>query len=151
MARAHAGDGKDTPGPARRTTTWGRAPLPLYRVRLGWLFGHRRVLLEHRSRDTGRPERTVLAVARWDASERRLVLTGTGPEPDWYRDVLATPRVRVTIGHERDVTACAVQLAPARPDEPSGIAVDMAARRRGRAVRAHRHSALPHRGRLRAV
>jgi deazaflavin-dependent oxidoreductase (nitroreductase family) len=83
-----------------------------YRLGLGWLLGHRVVLLEHRGRTTGRPVRTVLRVVRWDrASRHLLVAAGSGPGTDWYCNVLAHPLVRVTIGCERNVVGCAVPLA----------------------------------------
>jgi deazaflavin-dependent oxidoreductase (nitroreductase family) len=88
------------------------APRLAYRLGLGWLFGHRVVLLEHRGRTTGRPVRTALQVVRWDAAARHvLVAAGSGPGTDWYRNVLAHPLVRVTIGRERNVLGCAVPLA----------------------------------------
>jgi hypothetical protein len=74
------------------------------------VFGHRRALLEHRSRSTGRIIRTVVAVERWDPSRRRLVLVPGGAPAGWYRDVLASPRVRVTVAGERDVVASAVPV-----------------------------------------
>ncbi|MGH9290654.1 MAG: nitroreductase family deazaflavin-dependent oxidoreductase [Acidimicrobiales bacterium] len=88
------------------------APWLAYRLGLGWLLGHRVVLLEHRGRTTGRPVRTALRVVRWDpASRHLLVAAGAGPGTDWYRNVLAHPLVRVTIGRERNVLGCAVPLA----------------------------------------
>jgi deazaflavin-dependent oxidoreductase (nitroreductase family) len=87
------------------------APRIAYRLGLGWLLGHRVVLLEHRGRTTGRPINTALEVARWDPAARHvLVVAGSGPATDWYRNVLAHPVVRVTIGWERNVLGCAVAL-----------------------------------------
>jgi deazaflavin-dependent oxidoreductase (nitroreductase family) len=88
------------------------APWLAYRLGLGWLLGHRVVLLEHRGRTTGRPVRTALQVVHWDAAARHVVVAaGSGPGTDWYRNVLAHPLVRVTIGRERNVLGCAVPLA----------------------------------------
>jgi deazaflavin-dependent oxidoreductase (nitroreductase family) len=88
------------------------APWLAYRLGLGWLLGHRVVLLEHRGLTTGRPVRTALRVVRWDAATRHVLLAArSGPGTDWYRNVLAHPLVRVTIGRERDVLGCAVPLA----------------------------------------
>ena len=113
------------------------APWLAYRFGLGWLLGHRVVLLEHRGRTTGRPVRTVLHVVRWDpASRHLLVAVGPGPGTDWYRNVLAHPLVRVTIGRERNVLGCAVPL----PDDEARSELERARARRpgfaGRAVRA---------------
>jgi hypothetical protein len=64
------------------------APWLAYRLGLGWLLGHRVVLLEHRGRTTGRPVRTVLHVVRWDPATRHvLVAVRPGPGTDWYRNV----------------------------------------------------------------
>ncbi|MGH9230685.1 MAG: nitroreductase family deazaflavin-dependent oxidoreductase [Acidimicrobiales bacterium] len=87
------------------------APWLAYRLGLGWLLGHRVVLLEHRGRTTGRPVWTALRVVRWNPASRHLVVAaGPGPGTDWYRNVLAHPLVRVTIGRERNVLGCAVPL-----------------------------------------
>jgi deazaflavin-dependent oxidoreductase (nitroreductase family) len=112
------------------------APWLAYRLGLGWLLGHRVVLLEHRGRTTGRPVRTVLHVVRWDAASRHvLVAVGSGPGTDWYRNVLAHPLVRVTIGRERNVLGSAVPL----PDDEARSELERARARRpgfaGRAVR----------------
>jgi deazaflavin-dependent oxidoreductase (nitroreductase family) len=88
-----------------------RSPRLAYGIGLGWLFGHRLVLLEHLGRTTGRPVRTPLEVVRWDAVARHVVVVaGSGRDAEWYRNVLAHPRVRVTIGRERNIVGCAVPL-----------------------------------------
>jgi deazaflavin-dependent oxidoreductase (nitroreductase family) len=112
------------------------APWLAYRLGLGWLFGHRVVLLEHRGRTTGRPVRTVLHVVRWDPATRHvLVAVRPGPSTDWYRNVLAHPPVRVTIGRERNVPGSAVPL----PDDEARSELERARARRpgfpGRVVR----------------
>lgn len=43
-----------------------RAPLVLYRHRLGWLLGRRFVYLAHRDRASGRRRETVVEVVRYD-------------------------------------------------------------------------------------
>ncbi len=113
------------------------APWLAYRLGLGWPLGHRVVLLEHRGRTTGRPVRTVLHVVRWDPASRHVLVTvGSGPGTDWYRNVLAHPLVRVTIGRERNVLGSAVPL----PDDEARSELERARARRpgvaGRAVRA---------------
>jgi deazaflavin-dependent oxidoreductase (nitroreductase family) len=109
------------------------APWLAYRLGLGWLLGHRVVLLEHRGRTTGRPVRTVLHVVRWDPASRHvLVAAASGPGTEWYRNVLAHPLVRVTIGRERNVFGCAVPLV----DDEARTELERArARRPGLAAR----------------
>src|SRR5918994_3945782 len=100
------------PGPPRwlKRVLW--APAALYRLGLGWLFGHHVVLVEHRGHSTGRPARTALEVVHWDRTTRELlVVAGSGPSAEWYRNVLAHPLVRVSIGRERNVAGCAVPLS----------------------------------------
>jgi deazaflavin-dependent oxidoreductase (nitroreductase family) len=90
-------------------------------------LGHRVVLLEHRGRTTGRPVRTVLHVVHWDPAARHvLVAVAQGPGADWYRNVLAHPPVRVTIGRERNVPGCAVAL----PDDEARSELERARARR---------------------
>jgi deazaflavin-dependent oxidoreductase (nitroreductase family) len=103
------------------------APWLAYRLGLGWLLGHRVVLMEHRGRTTGRPVRTVLHVVRWDAASRHvLVAVRPGPGTEWYRNVLAHPLVRVTIGRERNVPGSAVPL----PDDEARSELERARARR---------------------
>ncbi|MGH9114059.1 MAG: nitroreductase/quinone reductase family protein, partial [Acidimicrobiales bacterium] len=53
-----------------------------------------------------------LEVVHWDRATREvLVVAGSGPGAEWYRNVLAHPLVRVTIGRERNVTGCAIPLS----------------------------------------
>jgi deazaflavin-dependent oxidoreductase (nitroreductase family) len=114
------------------------APWLAYRFGLGWLLGHRVVLLEHRGRTTGRPVRTVLHVVRWDPAARHvLIAVGSGPGTDWYRNVLAHPLVRVTIGRERNVLGCAVPLPDDEARSGPAVMIDLAPPRR-RSHRSHR-------------
>ncbi|MEZ5238897.1 MAG: hypothetical protein R2716_08080 [Microthrixaceae bacterium] len=63
-----------------------RAPTYLYRARLGFLFGNRFLMIEHRGRRSGRLYRTVIEVAgprRWgvDLHLGHRALGGLVPEP----------------------------------------------------------------------
>lgn len=76
-----------------------RLPALLYRARMGWLLGHRFVLLTHVGRKSGRRRHTVLEVVRHDAeSGTCIVASGWGESAQWFRNVLANPRVEVTLG-----------------------------------------------------
>jgi deazaflavin-dependent oxidoreductase (nitroreductase family) len=89
-----------------------RAPVPLYLHGLGFLFGHRLVLVEHKGRLSGRLRQVVLEVV--DRGPRRIVVvSGYGPKAHWYRNLLADPRVRITTGGMRDMPAVARPLTPA--------------------------------------
>jgi len=87
---------------SRLLTALFRAPIPLYRLGLGWLFGHRFLMLTHRGRKSGRPYQTVLEVVHYDpATDESIVVSGWGTRADWYRNIRANPPIAVAIGHER--------------------------------------------------
>ena len=91
-----------------------RMPVWLYRLRLGFLLGHRFLLLTHTGRRSGLARQTVLEVVRYDpASNVCVIASGWGEMSDWLRNIQKTPAVRITIGLRRSA-ARAVRL---RPDE----------------------------------
>ncbi|MGH9171039.1 MAG: nitroreductase family deazaflavin-dependent oxidoreductase [Acidimicrobiales bacterium] len=75
------------------------APTALYRWHLGWLLGHRFILLVHAGRRTGLERRTVLEVVRYDATTGEVVvMSGFGRKSDWYRNIQAHPARAVVVG-----------------------------------------------------
>ena len=78
-----------------------RVPSVLYRWNLGWLLGHRFLLLEHTGRRTGAQYQTVLEVLTYAPGSREsTVLSGWGRSADWYRNVEARAPNNITIGRE---------------------------------------------------
>ncbi|MDF4253656.1 nitroreductase family deazaflavin-dependent oxidoreductase [Streptomyces sp. WMMB303] len=76
-----------------------RAPIHLYRLRLGWLFGGRLLLLNHTGRVSGKPRRVVIEVVEHDRTDGSYVVcSGFGPEAAWYRNLLATPEASIQVG-----------------------------------------------------
>ena len=76
-----------------------RAPIWLYRARLGWLLGHRFLRLTHTGRKSGRLRQTVLEMVRYEkATGRCIVASGWGKKSDWYRNICANPHVKVQVG-----------------------------------------------------
>lgn len=76
-----------------------RAPVYLYRWRLGWLFGHRLLLLTHIGRRSGLRRQTVLEVVEYHkAGPEVVVANGFGPDCDWVRNIEARPGEEVTVG-----------------------------------------------------
>lgn len=76
-----------------------RAPVVLYRWNLGWVLGHRFMLLVHSGRRTGLERRTVLEVVRYDAETGAVVvMSGFGRRSDWYRNIQAHPARMVVVG-----------------------------------------------------
>ncbi len=88
--------------PGRMWRALARSPLYLYRLRLGWLMGHRFLVLTHRGRKTGRLRQTVLEVVRYDPRTREVVVAaGWGSRADWYRNLQVSPAVEILIAGDR--------------------------------------------------
>jgi deazaflavin-dependent oxidoreductase (nitroreductase family) len=82
--------------------TLARLPVLLYRLRLGWLLGSRFLLIHHVGRTTGLPRTVVVEVVDHDpAAGTWTVASGFGPQAQWYRNLLATPQVRIEVGRRR--------------------------------------------------
>jgi len=81
-----------------------RLPIYLYRLNLGWLLGHRFLLLVHRGRKSGLLRETVLEVILYEPAIREsVVVSAWGEKADWYRNVVATPTLEVWTGGQRYV------------------------------------------------
>jgi deazaflavin-dependent oxidoreductase (nitroreductase family) len=79
-----------------------RLPIALYCLRLGWLLGHRFLMLTHLGRKSGKLRQTVLEVVHYDAATREsAVLSAYGERADWYQNILAHPAVEVQTGGRR--------------------------------------------------
>ncbi len=93
------------PAKPRGLLKWGfNLPILLYRARLGWLLGHRFLLLTHQGRKTGKIHQTVLEVVRYDRARREsAVLSAYGERADWYQNILAHPAIEVRTGWSRYV------------------------------------------------
>lgn len=90
-----------------------RLPVHLYRWRLGWLLGHRFLLVNHVGRVSGRPRQAVIEVVDHDpATATYTVASGFGTGADWYKNLLETPDVTIRVGrHELPVTAVPLSAA----------------------------------------
>lgn len=78
-----------------------RSPILLYRLGLGWLFGHRFMLLTHRGRRTGKIRRTILAVLRYDRETKEIMAISAWSESEWYKNIQAAPALEVEIASVR--------------------------------------------------
>lgn len=114
--------------PAGVTRFLFRMPICFYRVRLGWLFGHRLLLLNHIGRVSGKLRRTILEVAEYDG-DSYVVASGWGPNAAWYRNILHTPDVTIQVG-TRTVPVTAI---PLDKDEGGDVFVRYASRHRATA------------------
>lgn len=95
-----------------RTRALVRAPIALFRSGLGFLAGGRLLLLEHRGRTSGAPRYVVLEVSGRPDRDAYVVVAGLGPRSQWYRNVVADPRVLVSVGRHRRVRCLARTLPP---------------------------------------
>lgn len=103
---------KETHPPRGLTRLLARLPIWLFRLRLGWLLGHRFLLLTHTGRKSGLPRQAFLEVLYHDqASDTYCVFAGWGKQSDWVRNVEKTPYVVIDVGRRR-FPACAVRLSP---------------------------------------
>lgn len=76
-----------------------RAPVYLYRLRLGWIFGHRVLMLTHIGRRTGLRRHTVLEVVEYRKTGPEVVVAGGfGRGSDWILNIKASPTADVTVG-----------------------------------------------------
>ncbi|HUA15178.1 MAG TPA: nitroreductase family deazaflavin-dependent oxidoreductase [Verrucomicrobiae bacterium] len=97
----------------RKSAIWYffRAPIHLYQWHLGWILGHRFVLLTHTGRRTGKLRQTVLEVLEYRTSGPEVVVMGGfGRESDWIQNIEALPNVQIDIG-SRHFPACAHALS----------------------------------------
>ena len=87
-----------------------RSPVAVYRARMGFMFGSRMLMLEHTGRTTGARRYVVLEVVGHPGPGTYVVVSGFGTRAQWYRNVRATPRVRIWLGSRRPAPATARPL-----------------------------------------
>jgi deazaflavin-dependent oxidoreductase (nitroreductase family) len=97
-----------------RTRWLVRAPIALYRARLGLLMGSRVLMLEHTGRKSGKRRYVVLEVVAHRDHSQYVVASGFGRRADWFRNVQADPTVRVWRGSRAPQQATAHELGPAQ-------------------------------------
>lgn len=102
--------GSDWAARALRTRWLVRAPIHAYRAGLGFLFGQRLLMLEHRGRKSGRMRQVVLEVVAHPSEDRYVVVAGFGERAQWLRNVRADSQVRVSVGRRRGNPAVATEL-----------------------------------------
>jgi deazaflavin-dependent oxidoreductase (nitroreductase family) len=87
--------------PSRLLIPIFKLPLVLYRIRLGWAFGHRFVLLTHVGRRSGKTRRTILAVLHFDAQTKEIMAISAWSASEWYKNISACPALQVETGFTR--------------------------------------------------
>ncbi|HET9117672.1 MAG TPA: nitroreductase family deazaflavin-dependent oxidoreductase, partial [Pseudonocardiaceae bacterium] len=93
-----------------------RAPIWLYRARLGFLFGSRMLMLEHIGRRSGARRCVVLEVIDHPTPNTYVVASGFGTQSQWFRNVRANPHVRVCVAGRAPTPALARMLTRAETD-----------------------------------
>lgn len=88
-----------------------RAPIHLYRARLGFLFGSRMLMLEHIGRKSGARRYVVLEVIDQPESDTYVVVSGFGTRAQWYRNLQSHPCGRVWTGLRSAAPAAARVLS----------------------------------------
>ncbi len=96
-----------------RTRWIVRAPIWLYRARLGFLLGSRLLMLEHTGRKTGTRRYAVLEIIHRPRPGTYIVASGFGTRAHWFRNVCANPKVRIHTGARRPAEATARLLTSA--------------------------------------
>ena len=87
-----------------------RAPIWLYRARLGILFGDRLLMLEHVGRRSGRRRYVVLEVVGHPTADRWIVVSGFGERSQWFRNLQVKSEARVYVRSRRPRPATASVL-----------------------------------------
>lgn len=91
---------------------FARAPIWLYRHHLGWLLGHRFLLLNHIGRKTGLARAAVVEIVRHDASTGAYVIcSGWGEHSQWFQNLMADSDTTIQVG-SRTMAVRAVRLSP---------------------------------------
>lgn len=92
------------PRPNRLVLLTLKAPRILFNLGLGWIFGHRILVVTHRGRKSDLIHQTPLEVVRYDKQTRTsIVISAWGERSDWYRNVQKTPALQIQIDRERYV------------------------------------------------
>ncbi len=99
-----------------RTRWLVRAPIAVYKARLGFLFGSRMLMLEHIGRTSGARRYVVLEVFGHPATDVYLVVSGFGAKSQWYRNLEANPTARVWVRGRRALPARAERLSDTAAD-----------------------------------
>ncbi len=95
---------------ALRTRGLVRAPIAIYRMGLGFLFGRRMLMMEHIGRASGAKRYVVLEVVDHPAPDEFVIVSGFGIRAQWYRNIEAEPSVRVWVGLRRGVPGRATTM-----------------------------------------
>lgn len=100
-----------------------RAPIWIYRAGLGFIFGSRLLMLEHIGRKSGVLRQVVLEVVGHPVPDTYIVVSGFGHKAQWFRNLQADPRIRVSVGFRRSATGTARELNQEEADDALAVYV----------------------------
>lgn len=93
-------------------TRWAaRAPIAVFKARLGFLFAGRLLLLLHRGRKSGAERCVVVEAVDREDPDTVLIASGFGTASQWYQNLMADPSCLVSIGFRNRVPATAELLS----------------------------------------
>lgn len=79
-------------------------PRYLYRWHLGWLLGHRFLMITHVGRKSGTIRQTVVEAVNYDPrTQACMAVAGYGERTDWYLNIQAHPALFVQVGARKYV------------------------------------------------
>jgi deazaflavin-dependent oxidoreductase (nitroreductase family) len=111
-AAAHSNSPTTTVALKALHTRWlVRLPISLYRLRLGFIFGRRLVMLQHYGRSTGKRRYVVLEIIGHTLGTY-FVVSGFGERSDWVKNVSVYPHISITVGSRHPMPATARRLLP---------------------------------------
>lgn len=89
--------------PPRGLLRWlARAPIWLYRARLGWLLDNRFLMLTHLGRKSGLPRQVVLEVIHYEkTTDTCFIASGFGEKANWFLNICQNPEVTIDMGGRR--------------------------------------------------
>lgn len=109
---------KNVKPPTGLTRLLFRVPIYVYRAGLGWMLGHRIMLLHHVGRVSGKQRQAVLEVVEHNpADDSFVVASGWGQTAAWYRNVVRMPDVTIQVGRR----TIPVRAVPLSEDEGADI------------------------------
>jgi deazaflavin-dependent oxidoreductase (nitroreductase family) len=81
-----------------RTRWLVRAPILVFRARLGLVFAGRLLMLEHTGRVTGQRRYVVLEIVDTPSAGTYVVVSGFGERAQWWQNLRANPHARIWLG-----------------------------------------------------
>lgn len=111
-----------------------RAPITIYHLKLGFLFGERFIHLKHWGRVSGNLKETVIEVIDQDKANGKIYsASGFGEKSQWFKNVSSNSKVFITVRNteykavarvlsEKEAEDILLRYAKAHPKSIKGVA-----------------------------